>query len=127
MAGAGAYEQPRSNTDGHLCCSSCCSAASRFTRKRGGFVDGGEQWPWAGLGRDVAEEVPAGVSVGPVQPPPTVIVAQLGGWPTGPFGSVVFAPRRAEFQDRDAAPAHGAVDAVDQRLSEVRATVLCTV
>jgi len=41
-----------------------------------GAVDGFQQWHDAGRGRHVIDEVPAGVAVGPVQPPSRDAVTQ---------------------------------------------------
>jgi DNA (cytosine-5)-methyltransferase 1 len=76
-----------------------------------GFVDDVEQWCGRGLGWDVLEQVPAGVAVGPVEPPAGAVVSQLGYGSAGPLGSEVLAPGGASLEDRHVRAAHGVLDA----------------
>jgi hypothetical protein len=50
-----------------------------------GVVDGFQQWHDAGRGRHVVDEVPAGVAVGPVQPPSRGAVTQSREGTGGPL------------------------------------------
>src|SRR6202044_716945 len=61
-----------------------------------GFVDHLQQRGGRGLCGHVLEQVPAGVAVGPVQPPAGAVVAELGDRPPGPLRAVVFAPGRSD-------------------------------
>jgi hypothetical protein len=84
--------------------------SGRLPERAVGFVDDVQQGSRRCLGGYVLEQVPAGVAVGPVQPPTGPVVSQLRDRPSGPLGPKVFAPGCPDLVDRHVRSAHGVLD-----------------